>query len=599
MRQLAAAACAVLVATFVLSVVTSPGNDEPYTADVVTDPAYWLTGGIVGLAIGALALLLLAPRAGVWAAALSTGTAAIGCSGVPLVVCTAGTLALLALAGADASARAKQHLAARSWTGNGIVVPGGEPLARSHAVRWRGGWTAFGILALVGFVFGAGWFVKDTREAEQFRAAATEAEGTVVEVTDDELVAVVAVDELDLSVPLPSTTPEVGTVVAVRYDGSGRAELLDDVFDPSLVLLPTGASAIVGVAVLALEKTRRRRVRALLVHGAPAVEVRATWDGRDVRITTSTGARPFAAARDLMLLSEPPTADEPESAYHRPVETVSDDELLELVQGSHEEPAWAPDSPPTWQGTPVLAVGLVADGHPVALRGPDDRWYVTETVVESPRSARRHAGAPARSSAPGATAEGAAERGLVGQGETETHVDVARPLLRAAVRTGQVGPWLAAALVLPLAVWIAPEVSPVALVPGSAAVAWALHSWSWESLPALAARPRALVVRGPLLDTHLPWHRVEAVIARADALVVRVGATSLEPADAILLQASTTGGLVHGASDTFAARDALLAAHDRAVAEAAARDSVRRPSRSAVVAALGVATLVGGVLLGG
>jgi len=245
----------------------------------------------------------------------------------------------------------------------------------------------------------------------------------------------------------------------------------------------------------------------------------------------------------------------------------------------------------------VLAVGLVADGSPVALRGPDDRWYVTETVVDVPRTRGRHAGGPSRRS----TAAGGqgSVRGGTGPDGGASPAGTRDRLLRLAVRTGGVGPWVAAVLVLPFALWIAPEVSLVALVPGSVFVAWVLHAWSWASEPALAVRARELVVRGPLLDTRLPWRRVEAVVARADALVVRVAASSLEQADAILLPAATTGGLVRGAADPFAARDALLAANDRAVTDAGTPDSVRRPSRSALVAALGVVALVGGVLVGG
>jgi len=106
-------------------------------------------------------------------------------------------------------------------------------------------------------------------------------------------------------------------------------------------------------------------------------------------------------------------------------------------------------------------------------------------------------------------------------------------------------------------------------------------------------------VRGARLDAHLPGRRVEAVVASADAVVGRPAAAYLEQADAVLLPAETTGGLVRGAADPFAARDALLAANDRAVAAAGSGDSRRRPSRSALVAALGVVALVGGVLLGG
>jgi len=594
-RRLALVSAVVLVATVVLSVLALPDDDGPFTAAVVSDPGYWGAGVVAGVACGALVTLLVAPRAGLWAALVAAALTAVGSSGTSLVVSLAGAAVLGLLVGVDASARARQRVATRLWQGP-RVVPGGEPAGRAWAVRWRGGWTALGALALVGALVGGAWFVRDAQAAERFRAAALEADGTVVALDDDDLTAVVAVGDLELSVPLPSTTPEVGSVVVVRYDGSGRAELVDDVFDPSLVLVPAGAAAVVGLVVLAREAARRRRVRALLVRDQQAVGVLATWDGRDVRLAADDGVA-FAGAQELFLLSEPPDDAAHEDPFDRPVGSVSDDELLDLAQGPGEDDDWPPGSPPTWDGTPVLVVGLVADGSPVALRGPDERWYVTETVVDVPRTRGRHAGGPSRRS----TAAGGqgSVRGGTGPDGGASPAGTRDRLLRLAVRTGGVGPWVAAVLVLPFALWIAPEVSLVALVPGSVFVAWALHTWSWAAEPALAPRPQALVVRGALLDAHLPWRRVEAVVASADALVVRVAASSLEQADAILLPAETTGGLVRGAADPFAARDALLAANDRAVAAAGSGDSRRRPSRSALVAALGVVALVGGVLVGG
>ncbi|MCB7136824.1 hypothetical protein [Cellulosimicrobium marinum] len=601
-RHLATAAAATLVATVALVVLLLPDDDGPSTAEVVADPGYWGTVVAAGVALGALVTLLLAPRTGLWVAAAAAAASAAGTSGAPLLVGLCGTGALVALATVDAAARARQRVAAGLW-GGPRVVPGGEPPARAYAVRRRGGWTTLGAVTLVGAVACAAWFVRDVRAAEEFRASATVAEGTVVALVDDDWTAVVDVDGLDLAVPLPSTTPEVGSAVVVRYDRHGRAELVDDAFDPSLVLLPAAGGAVVGLVLLGRETARRRRVRGLLVHDAPAVRVRATWDGRDVLLSAADDGRPFAAAQDLLLLSEPPDTAEHEDPFDRPVGSVSDDELLDLAHG-HAEDDWPPESPPTWDGTPVLVVGLVADGSPVALRGPDDRWYVTETVVDLPRGRGRHVGGPTLASA-GAGGQGTTRDGTAGpaagaqgpgaQGAAGAH----DRLLRLAVRTGRVGPWLAAVLGLPLGALLAPEVSALGLLGGAVLVAWGLHAWSWAAEPALAPRPRALVVRGALLDAHVPWRRVEAVVASADALVVRVAATSLEQADAILLPAAATGGLVRGAADPFAARDALLTTHDRAVHGTGSGDTRRRPGPSAVVAALGVVAFVGGVLLGG
>ncbi|MGW6228332.1 hypothetical protein ACWFQT_14550 [Cellulosimicrobium cellulans] len=597
-RALSATTTAVLVATWTayitLSIVLSADPDV-LTAEEAADPAYWATGLLAGVAVGALLLVWVCPRVGTWAGAVVTAVAAVG-TPLPAAATALGGAAVLALLALSQSrARVRQREASATWGGSvGPVVPDGLPEARAYAARWRGGRTAAAVACLVEAVVCGAWFARDLTAAHAFRDGALEAAGTVVE--EDGLDAVVEVDGLRYDVPLELASVEVGDVVGVRYDGSGRAELVDDVADPSLLLLPAGAGALTGTALLAHEAARRRRVRRLLLHGGPATTAYATWHEHGALILPSVHAAPIAVARDLLLLSEPP-----EEAWHdddhldRDVNELSDDELVARARAeegtgdeSGDEPSWE-GSPPTWHGTRLLVVGLRADGWPVAVRGLDDRWYVTDTEVSAPPRARRHAPL--------------SESSLSTDGGDDLAADAlppqdARPGRWASLArsTGVVGPWAALPVVLAFALWAAPEASWFAALAGSVGVGGALHAWSSAAHPALSTTAVALVVRGPLRDTFVPWSRVTSVSARQGALVVRLAPSMLDAEEALVISECPLGGYLRGVVDPLVARDTLLAA--RAVSTSTGTESRRRPSRDAVVAVLGGLALVAGVVLG-
>ncbi|WP_426311039.1 hypothetical protein [Cellulosimicrobium sp. E-16] len=600
-RVLSATSTVVLVATWTayvaLSIVLSADPDV-LSAEEAADPEYWSTGLLAGVAVGALLLVWVCPRVGVWAGAVVTAVAAVG-TPLPAAATALGGAAVLALLALSQSrARARQREASATWGGSTApVVPDGLPEARAYAARWRGVRTAAAVACLVAAVVCGAWFARDLAAARAFRSGALEAPGTVVE--QDGLDAVVEVDGLRFDVPLELASVEVGDVVGVRYDGSGRAELVDDVADPSLLLVPAGAGALTGTALLAHEAVRRRRVRRLLLHGGPATTAYATWHEHGALILPSAHAAPIAVARDLLLLSEPP-----EEAWHdddpldRDVSELSDDELVTRARAdegtgdeSGDEPSWE-GSPPTWQGTRLLVVGLRADGWPVAVRGPDDRWYVTDTDVAAPPRARRHLPPSdrVRSTDDGADDRDATRDARRGQGSRPGRwAGLARS-------TGAAGPTATLPAVLAFALWVAPEVSWFVALTGSVTLAGALHTWSSAARPALSTTTDALVVHGPLRDTFVPWSRVTSVRARQGALVVRLAPSMLDAEEALVISDCPLGGFLRGVDDPLVARDTVLSA--RAVSTPASTESRRRPSRDAVVAALGALAFVAGVVLG-
>jgi hypothetical protein len=601
-RALSATTTAVLVATWTayitLSIVLSADPDT-LAAEEAADPAYWATGLLAGVAVGALVLVWVCPRVGVWAGAVVTAVAAVG-TPLPAAATALGGAAVLALlALSQSQARIRQREASATWGGSAApVVPDGLPEARAYAARWRGGRTAAAVACLVVAVVCGAWFARDLAAAQAFRDGALEAPGTVVE--EDDLDAVVEVDGLRFDVPLWLASVEVGEVVGVRYDGSGRAELVDDVADPSLVLVPAGAGALTGTALLAHEAARRRRVRGLLLHGGPATTAYATWHEHGALILPSVHAAPIAVARGLLLLSEPP-----EEAWHdddhldRDLSELSDDELVARARAEegtgHElgdEPSWE-GSPPTWHGTRLLVVGLRADGWPVAVRGPDERWYVTDTDVTAPPRARRHLPPSdgVRSTDHGADDQDATREARRGQGSRPGRwASLARS-------TGAAGPWAALPAVLAFALGVAPEVSWFVVLTGSVTLAGVLHAWSSAARPALSTTTDALVVRGPLRDTVVPWSRVTSVSAPEGALVVRLAPSMLDAEEAVVIGQCPLGGFLLGVDDPLVARDAVLSA--RGDSTAAGAESRRRPSRDAVVAALGALAFAAGVVLGG
>ncbi|MFE6969102.1 hypothetical protein [Isoptericola sp. NPDC057653] len=593
---LAAVGSVVLVGSAALAVALSPEDDIPLSAAEVESPDYWLTGLLVGLLLGSLVALWFSVPAGAWwgAAALAapslgeapgSGAFVAGLSGAVLLAC----IGLLAT-----SPRRHQAAAARAWSTAPVQVPELAPTGRRMAQRWRGPWTVAGVLLVVAAVGAAALFAHDLAADRQFRATALTADGTVVEISDDGYDVVVDVDGLRISVSPPESSPAVGDVVTVRYDGSGRAELVDDPADSSILLLVSGIGIVGGPFLLLREAGRRRRVTALLTHGGPAIRLRASWDRDDEVLLAPVEAPrspvlrtgPLAGLTPIRdhapdALAEDDGDDADDGPYGRPVEEVTDEELLAIARTGWEDderPADpdGPHLPPTWAGTEVLVVGLHDDRAPLALRAPDGAWYVTETGPAPARRGRRGGGRPASA----------------GAGRIDGAV------LAVVRRTGRWAPWVAVPAAATVGWWLAPGTEVWSGLVGSALVAGLLHAWSWSATAALRVTPRGLVEHGAVLDARYPWSRVAAVLADPGALVVRTRASSVEEPDALMFAVPPDGErLLPGVSDPLVARERILAARAAGAASATADTATRRrPSRPTIVAALGAAAFLLAVL---
>jgi len=591
---LAAAGSVVLVAATSLSVALSPADDAPLSAGEVESPDYWLTGLLVGLALGSLAALWVSvPTGAVWGAAVlvapslgeepGSGAFVTGLTGAFLLACL-GVLAT--------STRHRKAAAARAWATAPVHVPVTDPSGRALAQRWRGPWTLAGVLLLVAALV-AGWmFVHGLAADRQFRAGALTAEGVVTEVSDDGYDLVVDVEGLHLDVPAPSVTRDLRDTVAVRYDGSGRAQLVDDPADPSGWLIASGVGIVGGPLLLLREAGRRRRVHALLSHGGPAIRMRADWAADEVVLApvASPGSPVLRTGALAGLTAIVDLGDDDEANYGHnrpPVQEVSDEELLAMArhgwgdQPRDQERHDGTASPPTWDALDVLVVGLHDDSAPVALRAPDGTWYITETA---PRPARRRGG----------------RRAVRGGRPGDARTPRAGSVTALGRRTGRWGPWAAVPVVAVLGRWLAPELELWSCLVGTCFVGALVHAWSWSAAPAMLTTARGLVERGPVIDATYPWARVAGVVADTTALVIRTDASATEEADAIMFAAPPDGEqLLPGVTDPLVARERILAARASGAASATAdTTTVRRPSGPVVVAALCGAAFLVGTLVG-
>ncbi|GII98750.1 hypothetical protein CLV28_0518 [Sediminihabitans luteus] len=616
----------------------------PYPAELVEDPVYWLTGLLVGRALGLLVVLGVAPRVGLWLTALWAGAFATVAWPPTVPWCAVVALALTVCALVASSTPARQASAAAGWAVRAPrAVPDGHPGVLGHHLR---AWPARAVTGVVLLSVGAaavGLWLHDDAAARAFRASATVAPGTVLEVDEDSVTVAVGPDDgtadgaVELQVPTPTLDRTVGESVEVRYS-PGRAELVDDVFDPAMPLLAVGALVPPGAVLLVTARRRRRARRHLLDDGGAAVLMHATWHAGGVVLTAVDDPAPVVLADDvegLALLPDGPDSTDPwEELAHRAVTEVDDDELLRMAAAGvddHDQdaaPGTDPAAPDHWARTPVVVVGLVRDGAPLALQGPDGAWYLATAgnpvawpgrgglplapVNDDEADGTLAPGTPSVSDLSddighgngvdsldptGTTDERTADEGTSDAGTPAP--TGAGPVLRAARRTGSLGPWLAVPVLALVGVLVLAD-SPWYLVAGGAATAaWWGSAWSGAPLPWARPTSRGLVLRSGVLDTVLPWSRVERVVADELSVVVRVSATRVSPADAYwCAQHDPSLPLVRGTSTPEEACDAVRRAQAAAPASADT-DVRRRPSRPAVVGALWAAALVVGTLLAG
>ncbi|MFF2621773.1 hypothetical protein [Oerskovia jenensis] len=626
----------VVLYSFTVAVMLEAGDGYatgPTLADV-EGPWAAAISAAQGVLLASLGLVWAAPRATTWAAAAALAVlAGAPAPVVPADVWTAAAVLAVAATGSTLLA-VHQRAGAAAWgAGRARVTPDTTPDARAHLQRLRPAPLVLGSLLVLAGAVGVAFAVLDQRAADQFRATADTGLGTVVGLTDGALVATVELDDgTRLEVPLPVTTPSVGDHVEVRFDrDSGRAERVDDVFDPTGALIPGAGGLLAGTVVLAGAATRRRDVHRLVEQGGPPLRLVATWSPghRGVLLATVDDLRPFALVPHPvptwpLHTAEPWEDDQDEGADDVPFD---DDALLAEAARSAlpDEGGLRFGLPCTdWRTTPVTVVGLVQDGRPAAVAGPDGHWYVGDLPVRGPAGIvdvlfrRRRPSVPdAGRHAHEARVDGETATDLetaplpVGDREAwraaQEKVDrrVTAPARRAAAATGA---WLPYLLLVPcflLVRWLAVDLTVPGVVTFVVAAVNFGAAWSHLARAQLSVDRDGLLVTGRLLDTRLPWSVVDRVVAGPDALVIRTtDAPEPESPDqaedgAVLCPASDDAlPLVGRTRDPEAARRRIEDARPPVGVGAPAGRITRRPASSLVVGLVWGAAVVAGWLLG-
>ncbi|MFC8733019.1 hypothetical protein ACFT5B_11225 [Luteimicrobium sp. NPDC057192] len=374
--------------------------------------------GVVATGRGTLLLTLLCVGASA-APVGALGAASLGCSVAALVV----ALALTVVAARD---RARVRAATA-----GLPVLDVPTTATSLRELRRLGPVVLGLtaLGLAAAAFGGWLWQHDARTVDAFRARAVVVPGTVLTVDDDDYSSRVRLsDGTTIRVPINDGSPRRGQHVEVRYDAtSGRAELTDDVFDP------TGAAALLGIGLgtvgwaLGVGLTRRRgRLRALNGAGlAVTVDTRTSTSVRllvgGVLVADADGlvpadlVEPEASGGPIRSDSDAASGDGPPGAAVSPpaelgargtgpaaldeldeldddeddLAGLADDELLRRLRlwGVPEGPVLPGDEDERVPRGSGLAVGLGADGAGVAIRDVSGRWWLARST-RAPRHVR-------------------------------------------------------------------------------------------------------------------------------------------------------------------------------------------------------------------
>lgn len=583
----------------------------------------WLAAAVaVSLAISALGLVFVDATAGVVLAAITTAAAGLlpeGNGGAPGAwLAAAALLGVLAVADVFLGAR-RRALAHVTWRADAHGAAAAPPLPAHlrdgllSVGRWR---VALGVVLVLAGVGLAAWGVRDAGQAAAFRARATPVDGTVEAVAEDTTSMTVAgADGRAYEVPVTAQVRTVGDSVQVRVDpASGRVEAVDDVYDPTLIAVPTAAALVLGLGLIGNVRRLRRRLEHLLTEPQPAVQALATMAPRArgaVLVAYDDVSQVAAVARDLVLVLEPHSsaewlAAEQPAAVHDPthldarsperghpdddelvpVADLSDDELLDIAEVLGD-PDLDPDAEydrgggtdlddvaqafgpgPAWHLTPVEVIGPLEDGWPVVLRD-GGRAYVSVAGLRFPRwRAVRPRRGPAAEPRPvwgaltGATSDA---------------------IVRLGVATGRWLPWVALPVVWLASAWVVRVTGPTLrlVLPGLVVVGvgWSL---SQAGLSTLELRPGALQFRGLIVDTLVPWARITAVVTRERALVVRYDDAA--GVGRALLLADSNAGRPLTRDRARAGEVAARIERARALGGDGAGRACRRPSASTLVA---------------
>jgi hypothetical protein len=536
------------------SVVLGISGETTLTADTAGAPAYLLSGVVQAVVMTTVVLVWFAPHVGLALAAASSLLVVplpdthVGPSGTWLV--TGSVLSVLAVVDQVTAARRRALARALLRDGTSVVaLPPVPPETRRRVLRSGAVRLLVGILLLAASAGPVVLLMHDLRAAADFRADAEVGPARVTAVSDDGLEMRVDVDGRTYVVPLSYTSPEVRDVVGLRYDpATCRAEPVDDVFDPTMALIPLVGCLVSGAVLVGQVRHRRARLAALLDEPLPAVVATAVGAPRaggvllapadDLTFHVGTAPGLLQVAGPASALSVPADAipwddrdldddpdDEDDDAYPDPDDDAelfsyggfSDAELLALARAEADDdglppygvlpgvpgPGGAP-LPPT--GAPVVVMGLAGDDDVVAL-GFGPAVFVTTKPLRPPRWRFARGTVPLRER-PGTW------------NRFEHRRD--RAIRSVGRRAGRWVPWLA----LPVWAWLLREtlgllgwsVNLVLAVLTVVGLAWTLSRFGHPRADLQVAGVRA---RGPFVDRFVPWSRVTGTAADDDALVVR------------------------------------------------------------------------------
>lgn len=446
-----------------------------------------------------------------------------------------------------------------------VLAPPGGPQVRERLLVRRLGMVLGGLAGVLLAIGGGVGYLRDAAAAEAFRARAQTTTATIHEVADDGFAGLVRIEGVVYRVPYFGTTALVDEVVPVRYDpGSGRAELVEDAFDPSGAIFLVGAGAVIGATLLGSERRRRRRVGAFMATGGRPLTVLATTTLAGVVRLAPIDApgRPFVAFRRGVSVPEEPGAD-------RSAEDAQTDVKRRLrawfgvpafaAESARPEPVWS-----WWTAQPVELVGLVADGEPAAIRGPDGLWVVATCGLEDPRTLR------------GLISRAAGERPAVGPGSLWEGfwLGVERRVRRFAARTGSFLPWLVAPAVGLLIQWSwsSPDVRGLHGILFIACAGWWGHAWAFPAFPRLHLGHGAVSVRGVVVSRVIPWRDVAAVLGEGNALALGLRTTPEEIVHIVRRHAERSTPLLPGDPPVAEVRERMERA--RRAAESASPEAV-------------------------
>lgn len=541
-----------VVGTVVITATQAP--ETPLTAEVVTSAPAVMGSLAQGVALAGAVLSFHSTAAGLaltWVALLALGVLPHGHQGVPLPwLVVGGALAVLSLV--DGVARARRSLLARQVLGASTpMAPPVLPPRRARRILRLGRWRLVVAALLLSVTVGStGWWWREAAGLAEFRARAKEVPTVVEAVGDDGRTIEVVLQGTTARVPTPAHRYVPGERVLVRVDGgSGRTEVVDDVADPSVVLLLGVPSAVLAIALVVRTRRLRQQVHELLTAPQPAVAALATGAprARGVLLSPVDDVTAIAGiAPRLVAVAGPGASEEPDhgvdaadddgyawddeeewgddgeddasggsdpgrsaGAARPDVSAMSDEELVQLAR----EPRWfEPEALPrfgtdAWAREEVVVAGRLDRSGPVLVHRGDD-VLVSTGVLGHPlwrplRPASTPATEPLSTGAAYSQARGAA---LMAMGQAA-------------------GAWLPWALLPVVAVtsWWVVSITGPSLRLLWAAVTFATIPWALSVVgtPALGFGPRTLRFSGLLLDTRIPWARISGEAVNGDTLVIR------------------------------------------------------------------------------